>query len=82
MLSAGDYVTIGDQLLQLTADVVSNASGIATLTFEPPIRRVPADNATVEYKNPYALMYLVEEPAIAVSVGDVHTLSLNLREAF
>jgi hypothetical protein len=52
------------------------------LSFEPPIRSAPADNAVVEYKNPYALMYLVEEPVIGVTVGDVHTLSLNLREAF
>jgi len=81
-LLAGDYVTINDQLLQLTADVTSNASGVATLSFEPPIRSAPADNAVVEYKNPYALMYLVEEPVIGVTVGDVHTLSLNLREAF
>jgi hypothetical protein len=82
VLFAGDYVTIGDQLLQLTADVTSNGSGVATVTFEPPIRKAPADNAPVEYKNPYALMYLMEEPAIGVTVGDVHTLSLNLREAF
>lgn len=82
VLSAGDYVTIGDQLLQLTSDVTSNGSGVATLTFEPPIRSAPADNAPVEYKNPYALMYFVEEPVIGVTVGDVHTLSLNLRESF
>jgi hypothetical protein len=79
---AGDYITIGDQLLQLTADVVSDGSGIATLTFEPPIRRAPSDNSPVEYKNPYALMYMIQEPAISVSVGDVHTFALELREAF
>lgn len=81
-LSAGDYVTINNQLLQLTANVTSNASGVATLTFEPPIRTAPADNAPVEYMNPYALMYLTEEPALSVTVGDVYTLTLNLREAF
>lgn len=82
VLSAGDYVTINNQLLQLTANVTSNGSGVATLTFEPPIRSAPADNAPVEYRNPYALMYLTEEPALSVSVGDVYTLTLNLREAF
>jgi hypothetical protein len=81
-LSAGDYVTIGDQLLQLTANVVSDASGIATLTFEPPIRRVPADNATVEYKNPYALMYFTEEPTVSVGLADVYNLGFSLRESF
>lgn len=82
VLSAGDYVTIEDQLVQLTANVTSNGSGIATLTFEPPIRRAPADNAPVEYRNPYALMYFVEEPMLSVGIGDVYTLAFELRESF
>lgn len=82
VLSAGDYVTIGDQLLQLTANVTSNGSGVATLTFEPPIRTAPADNAPVEYKNPYALMYFVEEPMQSVGLADVYTIGFELREAF
>ena len=82
VLSAGDYVTINDQLLQLTANVVSNGSGVATLTFEPPIRVAPGDNVSVEYRNPYALMYMMEEPVLGVAVGDVYTLAFNLRESF
>jgi hypothetical protein len=82
VLSAGDYVTIEDQLVQLTANVTSDGSGIATLTFEPPIRRAPTDNAPVEYKNPYALMYFVEEPMLSVGIGDVYTLAFELRESF
>jgi len=82
ILSAGEFVTVGNQLLQLTADVTSDGSGNATISFEPPIRSAPADNAQIEYKNPYALMYCVEEPALSVSVGDVYMLSLNLRESF
>ncbi len=81
-LSAGDYITIGDQLLQLTANVVSNSAGVATLTFEPPIRRAPADNAPVEYKNPFALMYFTEEPTLSVGLGDVYSLGFTLRESF
>jgi hypothetical protein len=82
VLTAGQYVTIGNQLLQLTADITSDGSGNATLQFEPPIRTAPADNAAIEYKNPYALMYFVEEPTLSVVIGDVYTLSLNLRESF
>ncbi len=82
VLSAGDYVTIGNQLLQLTANVTSNGSGVATLTFEPPIRSAPADNAAVEYKNPYALMYFTEEPTLSAEIGDVYTLSFQFRESF
>jgi hypothetical protein len=82
VLFAGDYVTIGDQLLQLTANVTSNGSGVATLAFEPPIRKAPADNAPVEYKNPYALMYFTEEPTLSAEIGDVYTLSFQFRESF
>lgn len=82
VLLAGDYITINDQLLQLTANVVSNASGVATVSFDPPIRAAPTNGSSVVYKRPTALMYFVEEPILAVTVGDVYTLSLNLRESF
>ena len=82
VLQAGQYVTINNQLLQLTENVTSNGSGVATLTFEPPIRTAPADNAAIEYKNPFCLMYLVEEPTLSVEAGYVYSLSLNLRESF
>jgi hypothetical protein len=82
VLEAGQFVTIGDQLLQLTEDVVSNASGAATITFEPALRASPADNAPIEYGNPYCLMYLDETPAISSGTGQVHSLSLKLRESF
>jgi len=82
VLVAGQFVTINNQLLQLTENVTSNGSGVATLTFEPPIRTSPADNAAIEYKNPYCLMYFVEEPTLSVENGYVYSLSLNLRESF
>lgn len=82
VLVAGQFVTIGNQLLQLTANVTTNGTGQATISFEPSIRSAPADNAVVEFKNPYALMYLTEEPTYSVEPGYVYSLSLNLREAF
>lgn len=82
VLQAGQYVTVNNQLLQLTENVTSNGSGVATLTFEPPVRTAPSDNAAIEYKNPYCLMYLVEEPTLSVETGYVYSLSLNLRESF
>ena len=46
------------------------------------IRSAPSDNAPVEYKNPYALMYFVEEPMQSVGLADVYTIGFELREAF
>lgn len=82
VLSAGEFVTINDQLLQLTADVVTDNAGNATISFEPPIRVSPADNAAIEYRNPYALMYITEIPAYNFEVGFAYSLRLELREAF
>jgi len=82
VLAAGQYVTINNQLLQLTADVTSNGSGQATLSVEPPVRQPVADNSAVEYKNPYCLMYLNEKPSLSVEPGYVYSLSMSLRESF
>lgn len=82
VLVAGQFVTIGNQLLQLTADVTSNGSGQATLTFEPSIRAAPADNAVVEFKNPYALMYIKDDVSYSVEAGYIYHIAFNLRESF
>ena len=82
VLSAGQFVTINNQLLQLTADVTTNSSGQATITFEPPIRTSPSDNTLIEFKAPYALMYFVEEPSYSVEPGLIYSMSFNLRESF
>lgn len=82
VLYAGQYVTINNQLLQLTANVTSNGSGQATISFEPAIRVSPADNAAIEFKNPYALMYLADDAEWSVDAGYVYSFSMNLRESF
>lgn len=83
VMKAGQFITIENQLVQLTANATSDGSGIATLTFEPAIRAAPADNAPVEYRNPYCLMYMTEEPQVSVEPAHIYTLgSLNLRESF
>lgn len=82
VLQAGQFVTINDQLLQVTSDVTSNGSGQATIAVEPPVRQPVADNSAVEYKNPFCKMYMTEEPNISVEPGYVYNISLRLREAF
>lgn len=82
VLYGGQFVTIGNQLLQLTNNIVSDASGNATITFAPAIRVSPADNAAIEFKNPYALMYFLEDPGYSVEPGLVYSMSFNLRESF
>jgi len=82
VLRPGNAVTINGQLLQVTNTVVSNGSGQATINVEPAVREPVADNSAVEFRNPYAVMYLADTPASSVEPGYVYNLSLSLREAF
>lgn len=82
ILVAGQFVTIEDQLLQLTSDITSDGGGNATISFEPSIRVSPPDNASIEYRNPYCLMYINDTPSYSVAPGYVYSLSLELKESF
>ena len=82
VLKAGMFVTVADQLLQLTSNATTNGSGEVTLTFKPALRVAPADNAVIEYKNPYCLMFLKDEPTPSIDQGYIYGLTFNLRESF
>ena len=82
ILYAGQYVTVNDQLLQLTADITSNAAGQATIQFAPALRASPDDDAPIEFRNPYALMYSVEDFSHSIEPGMVYSMSFSLRESF
>ena len=55
-MQAGDFFSIGaganTRLYQLTADVVSNGAGDATLQFVPNLRAAPADNTALTITAP------------------------------
>lgn len=82
VLYAGQYITINNQLLQLTANIATNSAGEATVQFAPPIRVSPGDGDLIEFRNPYALMYSVENFSYSVEPGMVYSISFTLRESF
>jgi len=47
ILKAGDYFEVNSEYKLVAADVTSDGSGNATITFEPPLRASPADNAPI-----------------------------------
>lgn len=47
VLKAGDYFEVNSEYKIVAADVTSDGSGNATITFEPPLRSSPADNAPI-----------------------------------
>jgi len=60
-LLAGDFFEVSGELKVVVADVTANGSGEMTLTFEPPLRASPGDNATVTLTQPKATMMLEDD---------------------
>lgn len=58
IFAVGDYFQVGDELKIITAPVTSDSLGNATLTFEPPLRVAPADNAAIVWDKPKCIMRL------------------------
>lgn len=55
----GDKFAVNGELKMVVAQANTNASGQATLTFEPPLRAAPADNAPLTIASPTARFKLV-----------------------
>jgi hypothetical protein len=77
LLLAGDYFQIGDELKMVTSDLNSNGSGQATITFEPPLRAAPADNAPIVYTNPTCVMRLANDDQTAWDIDSLNLYGLS-----
>lgn len=78
---AGDMFQLEDRLYQLVAPDTADGSGNATITFEPPLRSSPADNAAITFTSAKGLWRLDQNsvPWDADAVG-VHGLSFTAIE--
>ena len=83
-MRAGQYVTVGEQLMVLDQDVVTNAGGVATLYFHSPLRRVVADNTVIETKRPWLLAYLWEgAPSLTLTLAHLQAgFAFSVMEAY
>ncbi len=82
-LRRGQFVTVGEQLLTLMADVVADAAGKAVVRYKPYIRVTPADGAPIEVKRPYAVMAMSDpKNGWAVDVGQQYEVTFACEEAF
>jgi hypothetical protein len=82
-LVAGQFITIGDQLIPLGVDVVANSSGQAVLTLDTRLRLSPADNAAIEVSYPTAIMALASSTiSWSVDPGRLYGFAFDAEEAF
>lgn len=63
IMKAGDFFGVNGELKMIVEDADSDASGNATLLFEPPLRSIPADNAVITTVKPTAIFRRVDDSA-------------------
>jgi hypothetical protein len=84
-LFAGDFFSLGSdqqtRIYQLTADVVSDAAGLATINFVPRLRASPADAASLEIAAPAVLLRLTAPVPTRIGRADTFLFTLTAREA-
>lgn len=82
ILLAGDFFAVNGELKRLVTDADSDGAGAATLTFEPPLRASPADDAAITVTQPTATFRLLDaRQGGARQAGPLTSLSLAAREA-
>ncbi|GAB1364044.1 hypothetical protein MASR1M32_32800 [Rhodobacter sp.] len=84
-LFAGDFFSLGTgaatRLHQLTADVVTDEAGIATLSFVPRLRTAPEDGTPLEIAAPAVVLRLTAPVPTRIGRADSFLFTLATREA-
>jgi len=81
LLEIGDYFEINGELKMVTERAASDAGGNATIKFQPPIRKSPADNSPVVTSDPKITMRLVAPLAShSLSAPIVYAISISAEE--
>lgn len=82
-LKTGDYFGVNGELKMVIADAVADGSGNATLSFEPPLRSAPADNAVITVNKPLAIFMLANKESNWDTVPcQITTIPIDLVEAW
>lgn len=83
LLLPGDYFQVGSELKMITATAASDGAGEATLTFEPPLRASPSDNAPIVTSNPVCVMRLTDgATGWDIEPASIYGFSFAAEEAF
>jgi hypothetical protein len=82
-LLAGDFFAVNGELKMITATATANGSGEATVSFEPPLRSSPADNAAVTMESPTATFMLTsDDMSVTTRTGRFSDIAIDAIEAW
>jgi len=84
LLQPGDYIGVNGELKIITAACSSDVDGNATLTFEPPLRAAPLDDAPITVTAPTCTMRLIddEQDQIVIDPERRPTITFECVEVF
>lgn len=82
VLEKGDYIEFNNEYKMVTADVVSDGSGNATIPIMPEIRQSPPDGEAIVTTNPKGIFMLTESPVWSSNSSRVVDLTINFVETF
>ncbi len=84
VLKAGDYFTVNGEMKMVSADVTSDGSGNATITFVPALRTSPANNAPLTITSPTCLMVPTDDQQSQWQMDEsgFYTIVFNAVETF
>lgn len=82
-LLAGDFFAVNGELKMVVANSTADGAGEMTLTFEPPLRSSPADNAAITLVQPTATFMLAsDELKWNTQPGKFSTFAVDAIEAW
>ncbi|QDL55299.1 hypothetical protein [Rhodoferax aquaticus] len=83
VLKEGDFFAVNGELKMATADALSTAGGLATLTFEPPLRSSPGNGLAITTTKPLATFRLEDDSARWSTVaGALSSFAISAIEAW
>lgn len=82
-LLVGDFFAVNGELKMVVADATADGAGEMSLTFEPPLRSAPADNAALTLSSPTATFMLAnDEMKWSTQPGKFTTFSIDAIEVW
>lgn len=79
-LKAADYIEVNGELKRVTQDVNADVNGDATIVFNPPLRKAPANATPIEMVEPRGTFYLASNPAYQISAPIIYALTIDCIE--
>lgn len=82
VIEVGDLFTVNDELKEAKSDCWSDVNGVATIEFNPPLRKSPPNSGPIEIERPYMVARLDDDGVNirAVACGFIYVDDLNFIE--